>query len=281
MSAPATFDLSIPGEAKAGGTPEGGAASCTQVFVVDSQANYLGMPKHKKQGMTSTHRFLLLLVGLALVGLLFEGYFIYKLYQKVEPNCLSRFHSICQNQSNRETSSQQTGSIMSQVGLKDRNQITMQQRPFAHLLGSNNLTSENNLMQWVKQGDTFTHDMRHNKDGLIVEKEGFYYVYSKVQLNAAEDCLLIQHKVMKFTRAYDKPIGLMKSRNFRCGSAKASAGKGSNGEDLWNDYLAGIFHLQEGDKITVQLESKQNVQMRPGPSENFMGAFMISASKNN
>lgn len=53
--------------------------------------------------------------------------------------------------------------------------------------------------------------MGYNKGRLIVEKEGYYYIYSKVQFNAAE-CSLTQHKVMKDTEAYGKSIELMKSK---------------------------------------------------------------------
>lgn len=70
-------------------------------------------------------------------------------------------------------------------------------------------------MQWISEGgDAVTHNMNYNNGRLIVKKEGFYYLYSKVQLNAADDCLLIQHKVIKETTAYGLPIELMKSKRF-------------------------------------------------------------------
>lgn len=70
-------------------------------------------------------------------------------------------------------------------------------------------------MQWVSEGgEAITHNMSYDKGRLIVEKEGYYYLYSKVQLNSADDCLLIQHKVMKDTNAYGQPIELMKSKRF-------------------------------------------------------------------
>ncbi|XP_029943408.1 tumor necrosis factor ligand superfamily member 14-like isoform X2 [Salarias fasciatus] len=281
MSAPATFNLSTLGEVKPGGAPEAGAAACPQVFMVDSQASYISMPKQRKPRTTTAHRLLLLLVGLALLGLLLEGYFIYKLYQRIEPFSPSICHPACQNQSNHATSGQQTGSTMSQVGLKDLNQINMQKRAFAHLIGAKNHTLENNVVQWVKEGEAFIHNMNYGKDGLVVQKEGYYYIYSKVQVNAAEDCLLIQHKVIRVTKAYDLPIELMKSKSFRCRTPKPSNAKPSTSDDLWNNYLGGIFHVHGGDRIIVELESKQSVQLHSGLSENFMGAFMISPWKNN
>lgn len=54
--------------------------------------------------------------------------------------------------------------------------------------------------------------MSYNNGRLLVEKEGYYYLYSKVTLNAAVECLLIKHRVMKDTTAYGKSIELMRSK---------------------------------------------------------------------
>lgn len=56
--------------------------------------------------------------------------------------------------------------------------------------------------------------MSYDKGRLIVEQEGYYYLYSKVQLNAADDCVVIQHEVVRDTNAYGQPIPLMKSKRF-------------------------------------------------------------------
>uniref|UniRef100_A0AAQ6INN7 THD domain-containing protein n=1 Tax=Anabas testudineus TaxID=64144 RepID=A0AAQ6INN7_ANATE len=238
---------------------EGGAGTSTQVFVVDSQATYVSVPSEKKKRWARvSQKLLLLLVGLALLGLVVEGYFILSLYKKTEG-----------------------GLTMTRVGYKESNEIPIvqqhqeqtPQRPFAHLMGSDRPVDENNVVQWVNEGgEAITHNMSYDKGRLIVEKEGYYYLYSKVQLNAADDCQLIQHKVMKNTSAYGQAIELMKSKSFRCKTQKPSGPRASGGEDLWNSFLAGIFHLQSGDKIFVSLE---NIRVRPGLAYNFMGAFMI------
>ncbi|XP_026216740.1 tumor necrosis factor ligand superfamily member 14-like isoform X2 [Anabas testudineus] len=247
---------------------EGGAGTSTQVFVVDSQATYVSVPSEKKKRWARvSQKLLLLLVGLALLGLVVEGYFILSLYKKTE------------NLSN--PNNQQGGLTMTRVGYKESNEIPIvqqhqeqtPQRPFAHLMGSDRPVDENNVVQWVNEGgEAITHNMSYDKGRLIVEKEGYYYLYSKVQLNAADDCQLIQHKVMKNTSAYGQAIELMKSKSFRCKTQKPSGPRASGGEDLWNSFLAGIFHLQSGDKIFVSLE---NIRVRPGLAYNFMGAFMI------
>ncbi|XP_051241510.1 tumor necrosis factor ligand superfamily member 14 [Dicentrarchus labrax] len=266
------------------GMAEGSVGTVPQVFVVDSQANYISLPSKKKVTWVRVgQKFLLLLLGLTMLGLVVEGCFIYNLYKKTEAFSLYMSHPLFQNLSNPKASGLQGGTIMSQVGTKESNEIPtmrphlepIQQRPFAQLIGSWHPAGETNVVQWVyRGGESITFNMGYNNGRLLVEKDGNYYLYSKVTLNAAEECVLMQHKVMKVTKAYDQPIELVKSKSFRCRTPKPSTAKSSGGEDLWNSFLAGIFHLQKGDEIYVTLDDVH--KMRPGNTENLMGAFMIS-----
>ncbi|XP_075946891.1 tumor necrosis factor ligand superfamily member 14-like [Anarhichas minor] len=258
---------------------EGGVGTCPQVFVVDRQASYISQPSGKVSRWTRvSQKFLLLLVGLTLLGLVVEGCFIYRLYKKTEEFSLCRYHPLCQNLSHPQISGQQGGAIIRQVGPKESNEIPtvpphldqVQQKPFAHLIGFTDRIVDK-VVVWV---DDVTHSMVYDGHGrLSVEKEGYYYLYSKLTLNAAEECSVIQHKVMKDTNAYNNvPIMLMRSKSYRCHTQTRS--KASGGQDLWNSFLAGIFHLRSKDKIYVTLENI--TEIRPGPADNFMGAFMIS-----
>ncbi|XP_068582997.1 tumor necrosis factor ligand superfamily member 14-like [Cebidichthys violaceus] len=263
---------------------EGGVATCPQVFVVDRQASYISQPSGKASRWPRvSQKFLLLLLGLTLLGLVVEACFIYGLYKKTEEFNLCK-HPLCQNLSHPQTSGQQGGTIMRQVGPKESNEIPtvpphldqVQQKPFAQLIGANDPKGENDMVLWVYE-DASSHGMGYDGKGrLLVEKEGYYYLYSKLTINAAEDCSVIQHKVMKKTSAYDLPILLLRSKRNRC-QTKSHSAKASGGEDLWNSFLAGIFHLQSDDKIYVILEN--NTKIRPGPTDNLMGAFMIFPGK--
>ncbi|KAM6940391.1 tumor necrosis factor ligand superfamily member 14-like [Xenentodon cancila] len=258
---------------------EGGVGTCPQVFVVDSQAGFIQMPSEKKpRWAREGQKVLLLLVGISLLGLIVEGCFIFNLYRKTEEFSSCRSHHLCHNLSNPATPVQQGGTAMGQVGSAKSNVIPplwskTRHRPFAHLVGSNHPIDEDNVMQWAEEGDAVRQNMTYEKGRLIVMQEGYYYLYSKVQLNAPEECKLIQHKVMKDTNAYGKPLELMKSKRYHCWTPKPSNGKVLEKEDLWSSFLAGIFHLQKGDKIFVILD--KTLQLNPGPTENFIGAFMI------
>ncbi|XP_034437717.1 tumor necrosis factor ligand superfamily member 14-like isoform X1 [Hippoglossus hippoglossus] len=262
---------------------EGDVDTCPHVFVVDAHSNCVSVPGEKKpMWATAGQQLLLLLVGLAMLGLVVQGFFIYTLYRKMEVLSQDGSRPSYLNLSNPQASGQQGGTMMGQMGSKELNDIhiqrphpeQVQQRPFAHLMGSNTPVEENNVVQWINEGgEAITHQMGYDKGRLLVEREGYYYLYSKVQLNAVLECSLILHKVMKDTSAYGRSIELMRSKSLRCRTPKPVSVKPLDGEDLWNSFLAGIFHLQRGDKIFVTLDNIQKI--RPGTADNFMGAFMI------
>lgn len=92
-------------------------------------------------------------------------------------------------------------------------------KPFLFLIfipGSSHPMDEQNVVQWVHEGgETITRNMDYNNGRLLVQKDGYYYLYSKVTLeisNTAMECSVFQHKVMKKTEAYGNPIELMRSK---------------------------------------------------------------------
>ncbi|XP_042341359.1 tumor necrosis factor ligand superfamily member 14-like [Plectropomus leopardus] len=266
---------------------EAGVATCPQVFVVDSQANYVSVPGGRKQRWARiSQKFLLPLVGLALLGLVVEGFFIYSLYEKTQEFSNCKSHPLCRNLSTPQASAQQGGPKMGQGGHKESNEIPtvkplreqVQQRPFAQLTGSNTPKGANNVVLWENiHGDAITYNMSYDNGHLVVQQEGYYYIYSKLTLDATEECSLIQHKVMRDTSAYDKPLELMRSKSNRCLTREHLSTTPPREEDLWNSFLAGIFHLQRGDKIFVTLEDIN--KLRPGPKDNLMGAYLIFPGK--
>lgn len=66
-----------------GGMSETGDGAQPQVFVVDSQASYLHVPVQRRTKWAwDGQKFLLLLVGLTVIGLFVEGFLINNLYQR-------------------------------------------------------------------------------------------------------------------------------------------------------------------------------------------------------
>ncbi|KAM4604417.1 tumor necrosis factor ligand superfamily member 14-like [Polymixia lowei] len=252
---------------------EGAAGSYPQVFVVDSQASYAPLPSGRTAMRAKIgQRLLLFLVGLALFGVVVEGFIICYLYNKTE-NMWAQ-------------SSHQLGAMKGRKGPEETNDIPpiatgrphpvpWKKTPSAHLMGSRDPVGANGVIQWVDtQGDAFTNLMDYKNGCLVVREEGYYYLYSKVHLNAAEECSVVKHKVMKDTKAYDESLELMSSNRFRC--RRASGDKDQRtaiNDDLRNSFLGGVFHLQPGDKVFVTLQDGRKIRL--GNTDNFMGAFMI------
>ncbi|XP_038163286.1 tumor necrosis factor ligand superfamily member 14 [Cyprinodon tularosa] len=252
---------------------EGGAAPPPQVFVVDSQASYVSMPGSKKSSWaTAGQRFLLLLLGLAVLGVFVEGYLIYILYQRTEPLSRCGTNPPCHNSSHPLMLEQQNGRMSSQIKTKESNEILpiappeRPIRPFAHVFGDGPL--RDNEVRWnpVEQD---IKNMGFNNSGLIILEEGYYYVYSRVEIDFSNETTNkgVFHKIMRNTSGYGKPIELLHSKSTCC-QYRSSAN--SDAEELRSSFLAGIFHLQEGDHIYVTLSRIK--QLSQGSS---LGAFRI------
>lgn len=83
------------------------------------------------------------------------------------------------------------------------------------LTGSSPTVDRNNVVQWNNDSeDSIIQNMGYRNGRLLVEKEGYYYLYSKVSFDSEEQCSFFQHEVWKDTKAYGRPIRLMKSKRF-------------------------------------------------------------------
>ncbi|KAK5602712.1 hypothetical protein CRENBAI_002491 [Crenichthys baileyi] len=253
---------------------EGGAAPPPQVFVVDSQASYISMPRGKKSTWARVgQKFLLFLLGLSMLLIFVEGYLIYILYQRTEALFRCGSNPLCHNLSHPLTSENQDGRVSSQIGAKESNEIHplwTQKRPFAHLLGAENPVGDDNVVLWNSLAQQDRKNIGYNNSRLIIKQEGFYYVYSKVEIDVSQETKPIFHRIMRNPSGYGKPIELLKSTS-NCCLHKGSANSGA--EDIRSSFLAGIFHLQQDDQIFVTL-SKIG-KLSPGANENSLGAFMI------
>uniref|UniRef100_A0AAV2LKT7 THD domain-containing protein n=1 Tax=Knipowitschia caucasica TaxID=637954 RepID=A0AAV2LKT7_KNICA len=205
--------------------------------------------------------------SVVMFGLVLEGIFIYRLHQRTEELFLSQ-HSL-QNQSRPHPSA---GIQMQQLESIESNEIPTavlhsdgDHRPMAHLQGTDG------VVQWVRKSESFTSHMGYNSSGLQIQKQGFYYVYSKVHLQETDDCVMVNHRVVRNTTHYGLPIELMRAKSLHCRNERPNQKKWKEDTNLWNSFLAGIFELEIGDHIFVT----QDKGLYSGPADNFFGAFRI------
>lgn len=111
--------------------------------------------------------------------------------------------------------------------------------------------------------DPLLYKMDYNDGRLLILKEGFYYVYSKVSFS---DNGIFHHSVELDTKLFaGKSISLLLSRKY---SEKISTNR------LSNSYLGGVFHLHKDDALFVKVNNASKV-VRSKFSENTFGAYMI------
>ncbi|KAL4648741.1 tumor necrosis factor ligand superfamily member 14-like [Arapaima gigas] len=242
------------------------SSQCPQVFVVDSQASAPRSPfLAPRCGTGMAWRLLWLLVGLALLGVLVEGLFIYHLYQKPlvsnpYPGPRATRHS----------------SLTLLLGHASHTHLTH----LTHLTNLNKLShitytfTSAHLQQfslygkgfsWGEFGDAFVYGMVVKNNGLLVQTEGYYFIYSKVHFSEV-NCSIFKHTVLRYTQRYAGVIELMKAKHFHCQGRKL--------EGMRNSYLGGIFHLHTNDSITVKVEDSSQIRLQE-TADNFFGAYMI------
>lgn len=111
--------------------------------------------------------------------------------------------------------------------------------------------------------DPLLYEMGYKDGDLIIQKEGFYYVYSKVNFLDAD---VFHHAIELKTARYTggKGITLLQSRKYSEGSKKMRS----------NSFLGGVFHLYKDDAIFVKVSNTSKI-VRHKSFENTFGAYMI------
>lgn len=133
----------------------------------------------------------------------------------------------------------------------------------SHFSDGQDVVHGNKMMAWSTVADPILCEMDYKNGSLLIQKEGYYYVYSKVSFS---DTDVFHHSVELRTELYiGKSIPLLKSSKI---SLKSQRMKQSN------SYLGGVFHLQIGDAIFVKVSNTSKVH-RHKSYENIFGAFMI------
>lgn len=117
-------------------------------------------------------------------------------------------------------------------------------------------------MTWSMNADPILYEMSYQHGHLSIQREGYYYVYSKVHFL---DTDLFTHSINLKTKRYTgKGITLLQSREY---SDKPHKGRS-------NSFLGGVFHLFREDEISVKVSNTSKI-VRHKAFENTFGAYMI------
>ncbi|XP_051988178.1 tumor necrosis factor ligand superfamily member 6-like [Xyrauchen texanus] len=226
------------------------------VFVVDSNARAPPLPP--KPGRRKWHRatqtLLLVLVIVALCGMAVEACFIYHLYSsKDKPTSANDPQTAMRKQEKEDT----VPPKQKPVG------VVKPSKPVAHITTGQHLA--NGVLLWTENQESILHHVKHkvNEGKLIIEREGFYSVYSKISLKV--DSFIFYHSVLKITPRYTGgEILLLQSTR--------SIPKQRPGT-IDNSYLSGVFHLFKGDSVFVRI--KNCTLVLSNSAMNYFGLFMV------
>ncbi|XP_047428116.1 tumor necrosis factor ligand superfamily member 14 [Mugil cephalus] len=220
------------------------------VYVVDSHVTRPPLPPRVDQRLkhTSPAQILLfMLVGLALFGMLLEACFIYHLYH-------------------RDSDSTSASSAMMQQDASPSKESVYEippSKPVAHLTDGQDVVHRHNIMSWSMNAEPLLYGMTYSDGKLIINTQGYYYVYSKVFFS---DHTAFHHAVSMKTEKYaGGNITLLQSRKYT---------PLSNNVMRSNSYLGGVFHLYKNDAIFVSVSNTKHIE-RHKPYENVFGAYMI------
>ncbi|KAM9391585.1 tumor necrosis factor ligand superfamily member 6-like [Pholidichthys leucotaenia] len=195
---------------------------------------------------------LLFLVILALLGVIVEACFIYKLYQHESAESLPYHKQIDDENFTTPTEHPSYGILPS--------------KPVAHLTAGFNFADGKQIMAWSMYHDSLLYEMEYKDNSLIIQKEGYYYVYSKVFFL---DSGIFYHSVKMHTEVYvGRSITLLQSR--KDSPERESGGK----EERSNSFLGGVFHLYKDDAVFVEINDATKIKIGK-PYENVFGAYMI------
>lgn len=118
------------------------------------------------------------------------------------------------------------------------------------------------IMAWSTLAEPLLHDIDYEDGHLIVQKTGYYFVYTKVFFRNSE---AFHHSIIRRTAKYNADITLLQSRTYS---------KSHDHISRSNSYLGGVFYLEKDDSICVNVSSTGKI-VRHASYENVFGTYMI------
>ncbi|XP_077069916.1 tumor necrosis factor ligand superfamily member 14 [Siphateles boraxobius] len=232
-----------------------GKISYPSVFVVDSPTRPPPLPPKPgvRQRQKKIQTLLVILVVVALCGMTIEACFIYRLYStKGQPTP--------PNEPQTAMRKQEKDAALSKH--KELGEMKPS-KPMAQLTTGN--STANGVVLWNVNQESIQHQVKLKpaEGKLVIEKEGYYSVYSKIHL--LDDKITCTHSVLRSTDRYGSEILLLQSSRFHL--------KVQRPRITDNSFLSGMFHLYKGDAVFVRV--KNCTLVLSNAAENYFGVFMV------
>lgn len=119
-------------------------------------------------------------------------------------------------------------------------------------------------MKWNDDGQSLLYKLEYRDGKLIIQEEGYYYVYSKLTYGAEGHFSQTVEK--NTTRYLGGSIKLLEYRRHNLNL--------TNTGSMRSSYLGGVFHLYKGDAVFVHVKKGSSVNLS-NAANNFFGMFML------
>ncbi|XP_057716850.1 tumor necrosis factor ligand superfamily member 14-like [Corythoichthys intestinalis] len=223
----------------------------SSVYVVDSHAAAPPIPNRvarSRKRSWCVQTLLSMLVSVALTGFILEAVLIFYLHSRHPVQAAS---SSLQKLTTEKIASAQTSTAP-----------VLLFKPVARLTGVKDVIHNKGVVSWSRKGNPLLRGIDYNDKSLLIHREGFYFVYSKLSFSGGR---VFHHSVMKHTgRHPGGSVTLLKARKY----------SSSGGGDTSNSFLGGVFNLEKDDTLFVQVSDMSKI-VQVIPYENVFGAFMI------
>ncbi|XP_036421626.1 tumor necrosis factor ligand superfamily member 14-like [Colossoma macropomum] len=247
-------------------------AEYPSVFVVDSRAGIPPLPpkpghrQAQRRRSRVTQTMLYLLVSMALFGIVVEACLIYHLYKTKQSS-----EPLNKDKDTPQTDARKGEHVMEHPTVPPKRTkpplFKKPLKPLAHLSAGGERPGADGVMPWNDKVDLDLHELEYKENKLVVEKEGYYYIYSKLCFDADEASF--HHLVVRTTSRFTGPyIELLRNRYYGDHS-KPPKKEGS----MKNSYVGGVFHLYKGDAVFVVVKSG-TVRLQ-NAADNYFGMFMV------
>ncbi|XP_051982111.1 tumor necrosis factor ligand superfamily member 14-like [Xyrauchen texanus] len=233
---------------------------CPQVFVVDSQAQGPHTPCQVPVKLATKRLSLIyLLLAVALLSIFIEALFICHLYNR--PVVLTDIQNLGFSKGEKNSYPSSSHDLNEMLPGK----IPKEEKPAAFLQGSSPPLGDNGVLHW--ESDSFPGFIRgldYKNNSLYFHQEGYYYIFSKIV--HLQKCNYFKHEIMLCSERYNnQSIPLIKNSRYLCIPEKYQTKE--------NSFLGGIFHLNKGDSVYVQVNNSTQVHI--SNTDNYFGAFII------
>ncbi|RXN03941.1 tumor necrosis factor ligand superfamily member 14-like protein [Labeo rohita] len=170
-----------------------GKVSYPTVYVVDSQMKPPPLPPKpaRRQRKDVIQTLLMILVCVALCGMAVEACFIYHLFTSKENHTSTdEMQTAMRKQDKEHTVTPKQKLLGEMKPSKPMAQLTTGEKPV------------NGVVLWHENHESILHHVKHNaaEGRLIIEKEGYYSVYSKISFR--DDNMICIHSVLRLTHRY-------------------------------------------------------------------------------